>query len=577
MKLKAKHIPLVYIFTLFSGTLFFIPTGFVSRFITAQTLWMQIGIATGVFGFIFIKRKQLLLPSYRFLLLLLISAIYYLWREKWHLEAFTSVVLYSSVFILFSQSFKNEKGRNNFITVCAIMAVMLCIWCAGQIIGWLPSFHNTLDITGPFDNPAGISAALSLLLPFTLYKVDKSYKWMRVLHIIISMTIVIFIILSGARAAMIAATVIILTYTIRWVKTKTKIKLSVAHYFLVIAIGILLFIGLYSFKKDSANGRILIWKCTGHLIVQKPILGYGSNGFTANYMNEQALYFTKHPESKYAILADNIRHPFNEYLKSTAEYGVVGLILVILILLYPLYQSRKNKSGELFAIRLSLLAIAICALFSYPLNYPFIRLMAIVLLSFLLAHSNSEHRVMLENNYLTKSIILLTSVGLLSTTCFQSIHEREWHTIAHKSLRGETLQMLPRYKSLYRYLRHNDLFLYNYAAELNVAEHFDESLQIARECNNLWADYDLQMLMADNCLQLKQYNETESYLQKAAAMCPVKFMPLYQLTKLYMETERKEEARSLAQKIVDKDVKIPSPIINSIKSKMRSLLNERNN
>lgn len=203
--------------------------------------------------------------------------------------------------------------------------------------------------------------------------------------------------------------------------------------------------------------------------------------------------------------------------------------------------------------------------------------MAIVLLSFLLAHSNSEHRVMLENNYLTKSIILLTSVGLLSTTCFQSIHEREWHTIAHKSLRGETLQMLPRYKSLYRYLRHNDLFLYNYAAELNVAEHFDESLQIARECNNLWADYDLQMLMADNCLQLKQYNETESYLQKAAAMCPVKFMPLYQLTKLYMETERKEEARSLAQKIVDKDVKIPSPIINSIKSKMRSLLNERNN
>lgn len=80
--------------------------------------------------------------------------------------------------------------------------------------------------------------------------------------------------------------------------------------------------------------------------------------------------------------------------------------------------------------------------------------------------------------------------------------------------------------------------------------------------------------MADNCLQLQQYTETENHLEKAAAMCPVKFIPLYQLTELYLETGRKEEARVLAQKILDKKVKIPSPVISSIKSKMRNLLNE---
>lgn len=60
----------------------------------------------------------------------------------------------------------------------------------------------------------------------------------------------------------------------------------------------------------------------------------------------------------------------------------------------------------------------------------------------------------------------------------------------------------------------------------------------------------------------------------AAAMCPVKFMPLYQLTELYLKTGQKLEARRLAQKILDKKVKVPSQVINSIKSKMRNLLNE---
>lgn len=288
-------------------------------------------------------------------------------------------------------------------------------------------------------------------------------------------------------------------------------------------------------------------------------------------MNEQARYFIEHPESKYAILADNIRHPFNEYFKSIIEYGIIGFSLIILMLFFPLFYSRNNNSDILLTIRLSLLAIAICAMFSYPLNYPVVRLLTVVLFAFLLTNSH-ERVITINNNYLIKSIILTTSLSLLSITAFQDMYEREWYTIANKSLRGETLEMLPKYKMLYKYLRHNDLFLYNYAAELNVAEHYDESLQIALECNDLWADYDLQMLMADNCLKLQQYDEAESYFKKAGVMCPVKFMPLYQLAELYMETEQTDEARSLAQKIAEKEVKIPSPVISSIKIKMRNFV-----
>ncbi|NLX66306.1 MAG: hypothetical protein GXZ19_05970, partial [Bacteroidales bacterium] len=188
--------------------------------------------------------------------------------------------------------------------------------------------------------------------------------------------------------------------------------------------------------------------------------------------------------------------------------------------------------------------------------------------------TNSQQSTTLRNGYLPKGIAILFSLGLLSVTAYQGFYEYEWHRIAHKSLGGQTVQMLPRYKKFHTHLRYKDLFLYNYAAELNVAGDYEKSLQIARECYLLWADYDLQMLMAENCLQLQDYKETENCLMAAAAMCPIKFMPLYQLTELYLKTGQKLEARRLAQKILDKKVKVPSQVINSIKSKMRNLLNE---
>ena len=573
MRFVLKHISFFYFLVLLAGTLFFIPPIFVNRFTVGPSLWLQIGIAIGLLFFIVMKRERIHLPGYKFLLIVLIFVLYFWWREKWNSDALFSVALYCTAFLLFFQLYSDKINRNKLISIYTPIAVLLCVWCGGQLVGWIPSFHNTLRISGPFDNPAGISVSLSLLLPFTLYKIEHKNKWERVLGIIISAIIIFFVLKSGARAAIIAITLISGIYITRWIKIRTNVQFSSVHYFLMFAVGIMLFTGLYLMKKDSADGRILIWKCTEQLIEDKPVFGFGRNGFTANYMNKQALYFTKYPNSKYAMLADNIRQPFNEYLKITVEYGIAGFILVSLILFYPLYHSRNNTSRVLFAVRLSLLAIATCAMFSYPFNYPFVRIMLVMLLSYLLASGN-DCKIEIANNLFVKSLTLLISTGLISAAVFQGIHEREWHTIAHKSLSGQTIKMLPRYSSLYTHMQHNDLFLYNYAAELNVAGLYDESYKIARECNSLWADYDLQMLMADNCLQLQQYDKTESHLKKAAAMCPVKFMPLYRLAELYMETGRKNEAMILAQIVEEKDVKIPSSVISSIKIKMKNFVNK---
>lgn len=69
------------------------------------------------------------------------------------------------------------------------------------------------------------------------------------------------------------------------------------------------------------------------MISQKPILGYGENGFKNHYMTFQEQYFAKHHNSPYKDLADNITHPFNEYLLILTNYGILGLSILLIVIL----------------------------------------------------------------------------------------------------------------------------------------------------------------------------------------------------------------------------------------------------
>ncbi len=569
---NVKHILSLYLFLLFTGTLFFIPAIFVNRFTTSAALWMKAGLGIGIIGYFLLTKNRITLPPKSFILLITVWATYHIWQSGRSIENVTTIVTLIATFFLFYAIWRYLKDKKPLFNIFALLALILSLWGLGQFIGLLKSYHGSFNVTGPFDNPAGMSAALVVLLPFVLYNCRWTGKNHRALSVVATCLVVGVIILSRARTAILATVVIIIFFLFR-VTRERGLKIRPVHRLSLFAGFLIIFIGLFFMKKDSANGRLLIWRCSGQLIADKPFFGHGAHGFTKNYMNQQASYFTKHHDSKYAMLADNVRHPFNEFLKWTVNHGMTGLFLTLLLIVIPLWASREERSTELFAARLGLLATGVCAFFSYPFNYPFIRLVTVALLAFALA-SSPQKSITIRGGYLPKGLALLFSLGLLSTTTYQTYYEREWHKIAHRSLRGEANQMLPRYKSLSTRLPHNELFLYNYAAELNVVGQYRESLKIARECDILWADYDLHMLMADNCRELQQYDETEGHLKKAAAMCPVKFMPLYLLAELYQETGRTEEARVLAQKIMDKKVKIPSPVISSIKNKMRNLLNE---
>ena len=491
---------------------------------------------------------------------------------KWYCTLFAGLT-FVSAYVLFSFFVRDTRAEVDkilscFCAVIAIVCTAQALYGIVQYLGILPA-ANGFRVTGSFDNPAGFAATLCTGFPFMFVFVSDKKTWIKGLSVAAGLILITAVLLSASRAGIISLFTIGIFVLFYKFKIKTSRKIIVFFAAFVISLS-----GLYFLKKDSADGRLFIWTCTWEMIKDKPLLGYGTRGFKANYMHYQAAYFEENTDSQFAMLADNVNRPFNEYLLIMVNYGLVGLSILLIVcwFLWKSYARIHNKDILVRASVWYLLSIAVFAMFSYPLRYPFVWVAGV--LSVFALISRAEYSMTMHFVWsLSLRIILIPLLIAITVKAYGTMSaEIQWNETAGKSLLGKTEAMLPMYKKLYSQLHDNELFLYNYAAELNVAKHYEESLHIATECERLWADYDLTMLMADNCLKMQRYAEAEQYYRKTSAMCPVKFMPLYKLVELYLTTGRDEEARNLAQKILDKEVKINSLTIHSIKNKMATII-----
>jgi len=274
-----------------------------------------------------------------------------------------------ALFGLFSDT-RNLQFHGFVLPVCLIITVLTAVQALYGMAQYLHLFSafGGSGITGSFDNPAGFAASLCAGFPFFFYFLAQKEIWVRVASIIGMAIIVFAVFLSGSRAGMVALAAVCILGFFHWVRINTKQKV-IFGIFLAILIA-----GLYFYKKDSANGRLLIWRCSWEMIKEKPLAGFGTNGFKANYMNYQAAYFEAHPDSKQAMLADNISRPFNEYIGLLVNYGLFGFLLFLLFVFYLIRTFRRIKEKTITTCIAAwcLTAVAIFAFFSYPPRYPFV-------------------------------------------------------------------------------------------------------------------------------------------------------------------------------------------------------------
>lgn len=471
------------------------------------------------------------------------------------------------------------------------LGTALAIYGLLQYVGWIRD-PTGFTMTGAFDNPIGFAATLALMFPAGLYLFltmnrdnntsstkrnnRKIYRYIEYLIGSGLAVISLAIILSGSRTAMLAVLVssgllvVLETKLIYWIKTHVAYGEMVVLLCIIILLGGTIF-GLYQLKEDSANGRLLIWRISADMIIDRPLLGHGQGAFQAKYMDYQAAYFNKHPESPYRQLADNTKHPFNEFILIAVEYGVVGLSFVLLFLFFLFRNIVLSNHPLRFICISSLVGFLVISCLSYPLQYVSVWLLVIF---YAVLTTKTVHFSWQNRSWALGSKIIVTSLSLIALflTVRQAQAQIKWSNVASRALSGEVQTVLPEYRKLYSYFKKNPLYLYNYGAILSLAEEYDRSITILEECKNYFNDYDLQILLARNYKNKANLKKAENTYKYAANMVPNRFWPLYQLVKLYRRQHKIKKAHALARQIIHKKVKVPSVTIASMKSEMGKFL-----
>lgn len=467
-----------------------------------------------------------------------------------------------------------KRSLEHKIFAYGLIAICLLLSTQGllQYLGILQSNHMCFRITGSFENPAGFAAIQSLLFIVPLYCSFKNRINLYVRIVASSVAILAFVavVLSGSRCGVLAMLSAVFFTSYYETDFKNQIKRHRWILFLLLLILLAFIVFLYKLKTDSANGRLFIWSICLNMIADSPLFGFGPNGFLTEYMEFQAEYFAENRLSPYSRLADNINHPFNEYLELIVKYGLFGLAVAV-YLLYLLVKTIIKESKAKKALGFSIIStVLIMSLFSYPFNYSAFVFILIVLLIYVLPVAEPVP----NRKYLWfKRMTAVLSVFMAMHFVFDCYYNMKWAAMYKRSQKGDTEKMLPHYKQMKSRLWYNPYFLYNYSAELNLIGRYEESNSIAGECVKMMNDYDVQMLLADNHFNLNNYNEALIKYETAHNMCPNRFTPLYKTFVVYKKMGNYDKMVEIGNAILDKKIKIPSREVDMMINKVRNELN----
>ena len=526
-----------------------------------------------------------------------------------------------------------------------------------QLWGWYPSHHHLFKMTGSFFNPGPYAGYLASVFPvalgFYLFRINvfssiktsinmpeglrrikfvlllsfftrkiKSFlsgrrqeecpvkqQYQNGFFIILLILIVLVLPASRSRAAWLAvvfSTAWLLQnqfHVVDWLRKRFYSRLKRVG---VLLLG-LIFVGaslsgLYYIKKGSADGRILVWSLTLDLIRDHPVNGVGFDQFKAHYLDYQADYFKNNPGSDKAMVAGDSNYAFNELLQQTAENGIVGLVLILIILIViftspvrrtvegeksdqSLGISARDKDLSLIA-KSGIISIFVFSLFSYPAQILPIKITLDFYLAVIAGLAPQKTVVMpgISKNKKNRQFfgffcrLVLALILLFVTIGGFRFFARFYHAYQHWKNAFQLCQIgayktcLDDYEKAYLVLYANGDFLTNYGKALSMAGEHSKAIEVLQQATNRYPNTVVYTLLGDNYKKLGEINKAEQAYLHAWYMNPSRFYPKYLLAKLYDESGQNEKAVITAKELLKKQVKIESTTIEEIRVEMEEIL-----
>lgn len=474
------------------------------------------------------------------------------------------------------------------------------VWGLMQLYDFTPSNHNLFKLTGSFFNPGPYSGYLAIVAPVALYYLLKDsvvFKrsffvgylphYLRFAVSIFAFVGILLVLPAAlSRAAWIAAIIgcsfVLSFHYMQKKQLREYIALQRKKVILFLSIGFLLLAcgatGIYQLKKNSADGRVLIWKTTMQMIPKYP-MGVGLGHFAGVYGEEQAAYFAAGiGTAQDELIAGNPDYAFNEYLQIIIEFGIIPAVVLFISFILLVYMGIKRKA---IAEAGGLLSLFVFAAMSYPFNLlPFL-----IVLVFFMAFILTQKRAVRVKGFTEKSVVLpWQAVFVLLTVSFVilfgTLYQRyptykaykEWNNLKMIGSTDAYPEMKNDYENLYPYLSDQTLFLFEYAQCLSKTGEYNKSNQILEQAIKISCDPMLYNILGKNYQNLKNYKFAEQNFLKASHIVPNRIYSYYLLANLYAENGNKESAILMGKKVLTKEPKVQSTAINEMRAKMKELI-----
>lgn len=458
----------------------------------------------------------------------------------------------------------------------------------GQIAGIYPSNHSLFVLTGTFYNPGPYSGYLAAVLPIALYRMsvlNGKKDRLSVVQYYLSMCVLLLIccvLPAGmSRAAWFASLVSCGYVVLRVYHVKVKSFVSEHRYAVlgVLILGLLLASGAYFMKRDSADGRLLIWKITSRAIACNPWGEENGRTFSAIYGDAQERYFTdcEYSESE-AWVAGTPDFAFNEYLQIAVEYGVwVSVLLVtVLLVLSMIAGNRKHLAG----MGGCLVSLMVFACFSYPLHIPAIVsvwLLAVIVLC-------GEGLVMIKRKRYAVAVLLpvvvaglTASVNIYGKYSARTRAVREWMPVRALYHSGAFKAAAEEYGKLYDKMSWNKDFCFEYGRALYKAGSCGKAEEVLLKAMTVSGDPMILNILGRNAHESGEYGKAEMYLLHSTHRLPERVYPHYLLVKLYAESEYFDRVKLVreAEYVLNVEPKVNSTAIREMRQEVKKILEDK--
>lgn len=484
------------------------------------------------------------------------------------------------------------------LNVKQVVVAVLLIYCIFesylgllQLLGYRASNNNVYRMTASFTNPGPfggfLAVCISIFIPYIAdYKSvpDKRLLLIVLYWLTIIGTIFSFIVLPStqSRSAILALGCSLLLFSVRNERIRTRLIIVAKRCGIwLLASTVIIGIGAYRFKKESADGRIFMDRMCIKAICTNGWKGAGLGHFGGAYGDTQYRYFRNQIltngyddldwsaiDEHDRLTADCPDNAFNEYLFVGVEAGPFVMLLLICAIVVSIVVSFRR--GTIWCYGLTCLAVF--ALFSYPLHVRQFQ----ILLPMLIAGciwDGADRKSMFRKISIVFVFIAVTIVMILKTPAYKEYKQAE---AAWKITEGWQSAELPDYvvescDTLFPIMKNNIRFLFAYGQSLNKIGNYEKSDSILKIGAEKSSDPMFWNVMGNNSMAMGKYREAEERYKHAFYMVPNRLYPLYLLAKLFNTEGDTARFLEMADRVESFIPKVESFNTERLRSEIREL------